>query len=69
MLTIVLFGVAFLKDFGIFLYYLMFGAPKRAFSDAVYAHMVTLPVDSAAIMIVSIWASVLLAKDSARECR
>jgi len=31
--------------------------------------MVTLPIDSAAILVISIWGSIILAKDSTRECR
>ena len=69
LLTLVLFGVALLKDLSIFLYFLIFSSAKRAFKDAIYVHMVTLPVDSAAILMVSIWASVLLAKSSTHECR
>ena len=69
LLTMALFAIVTLKDFSIFLYFLFYGSAKKGFTDAVWVHMVTLPVDSLVILVISIWASIILAKDSTRECR
>ena len=69
LLMVVLFAVAALKDFSIFVYFLLFGNRNKGFNDAVFVHMCTLPVDSTAILAASIWGSVILAKDSTRDCR
>jgi len=51
------------------LYFLIWGSAEKGFNDAVFVHMVTLPVDSGAILAMSIWGSILLGQESTRDCR
>lgn len=63
------FAVAMFKDICIFLYFLLFGSAEKGFNNAIFAHMVTIPVDSAVILVISIWGSIILAQDTTRLCR
>ena len=59
-LTIAYFICASLKDIGILTYFIFFGAPLSGFDRAVFVHLMTIPVDSVAILALSIWGSALL---------
>ena len=59
-LTIAYFICACLKDIGILAYFILFGGPLSGFDRAVFVHLMTIPVDSVAILALSIWGSALL---------
>ena len=58
--TVSYFILACLKDTGILLYFLIYGKEKNGFDQAIFVHMLTLPLDVVVIAILSIWGSSLL---------
>lgn len=68
-LTVVYFICACLKDIGILVFYLVYGHPFTGFDQAVFVHLMTIPVDSLVILALSIWGSALLTHQGVKDCR